>query len=317
MKVIIAGGTGQVGTILSRAFHAAGHEVVVLSRTPRSAPWRVLQWDAETLGNWTAEIEGSDVVINLAGRSVNCRYHTRNRCLIRDSRLKSTHAIGQAIAQAAQPPGLWLQASTATIYSHRYDKANNEVDGVLGGAEPNLPDTWSFSIGVAKAWEQAALAGRTPRTRQVLMRSAIVMSPDHGGAFDMLLRLTRFGLGGRAGDGRQYVSWIHDEDFIRAVFWLIEHPDISGPINLCAPHPITNSEFMANLRRAWSANIGLPAAQWMIEIGAFFLRTESELILKSRRVVPRDLLASGFTFRFPEWKEAANDLCSRVRNTHN
>jgi uncharacterized protein (TIGR01777 family) len=231
-----------------------------------------------------------------------------------ESRIQSTRVIGEAIAKADHPPRVWLQASTATIYEHRFDAPNDEAGGILGGSEPGAPDTWRFSIDVAKAWEQTAEeAGRLARTRLVLMRSAIMMSPDAGGAFDMLLRLVRFGLGGRHGDGRQYVSWIHELDFVRAVSRLIEHETLSGAVNLSAPHPLPNAEFMGSLRAAWGARIGLPATRWMLEIGAFFLRTETELILKSRYVVPARLVGSGFEFRYPRWAEAAGELCARWR----
>ncbi|MCI0331687.1 MAG: NAD-dependent epimerase/dehydratase family protein, partial [Planctomycetes bacterium] len=223
MKVVIAGGTGQVGTVLARAMHADGHDVIVLSRTPGKSVWRIAAWDASTLGDWVAELDGAEVVINLAGRSVNCRYNAENRRLITNSRVDSTRAIGEAIAHCDRPPRVWLQASTATIFAHRYDAVNDEATGILGGNEPNAPDTWRFSIDVAKAWEQAANEAVVPQTRKVLMRSAMTMSPDRGGIFDTLLGLVRRGLGGTSGDGRQYISWIHDRDFIRAVYWLIEH----------------------------------------------------------------------------------------------
>jgi NAD dependent epimerase/dehydratase family enzyme len=188
MKVVIPGGSGQVGTILARAFHERGDEVVVLSRTQTNAlPWRVVKWDSETLGDWASEIGGADTVINLAGRSVNCRYTPENRRLIIDSRVNSTQVVGQAIAQANDPPRVWLQASTATLYAHRYDAPNDEATGIIGGTEPNAPDTWRFSIEVVKKWERELNAAATPQTRKVLMRSAIVMSPDQGGPFDMLL----------------------------------------------------------------------------------------------------------------------------------
>jgi uncharacterized protein len=311
MRIVIPGGTGQVGTVLARAFHERGDQVVVLSRSPRSAPWRVVHWDSETVGDWASELESADVVINLAGRSVNCRYNATNRKLIIDSRVNSTRVVGEAIARASRPPRVWLQASTATVYAHSYDKANDEATGILGGSESNSPDTWNFSIDVVTSWERALNKALTPHTRKVLLRSAIVMSPDRGGAFDMLLKLVRFGLGGRAGNGRQYVSWIHDQDFIRSLFWLIDHDNFEGPVNLAAPNPLPNAEFMQALRGAWGTRIGLPAADWMLEVGAFLMRTETELILKSRRVVPRKLLESGFTFQFPNWREAANDLCYR------
>jgi uncharacterized protein len=313
MKIVIPGGSGQVGTILARAFHQAGHEAVILSRKPAKAAWRVMEWDARTLGDWTDVIEGADVVINLAGHNVNCRYDARNRRLIKESRVESTRVLGDAIAQASRPPRVWLQASTATIYAHRHDAPNDEATGVLGGSEPGAPDTWRFSIDVATAWESELNESATPYTRKVLMRSAITMSPDRGGVFDTLLTLVKCGLGGSAGDGRQYVSWIHDQDFVRAVYWLIKRDDLEGPINIAAPNPIPNSEFMSALRSAAGVSFGLPATPLMLEVGAFFLRTETELVLKSRRVIPGKLLQSKFTFQFPNWAEAAQDLCNRRR----
>jgi uncharacterized protein len=313
MKMVIPGGTGQVGTILARAFQERGHEVIVLSRRPGAAPWREVAWDARTLGEWAAEVDGSDVVINLAGRSVNCRYTPDNCRLIKESRVDSTRAVGEAIAQAAHPPRAWLQAGTATIYAHRFDAPNDEATGLIGGSEPDVPDTWRFSIEVATAWERAMDECDLPRTRKVVLRSAMVMSPDRGGVFDTLLRLVRFGLGGRAGDGRQYVSWIHDADFVRAVFWLIDHQEMAGPVNLAAPGPLPYSAFLRALRQAWGMPIGLPATRWMLEIGTQLLGTESELVLKSRRVVPGRLLQAGFAFHFPDWPEAARDICRRWR----
>lgn len=317
MKIVIPGGSGQVGTILARHFHAARHNVVVLSRQCGvKRPWRVVRWDGRTMGDWAAEIDGADVVINLAGRSVNCRYHAANRREILDSRVFSTRAIGQAIAAAKRPPPTWLQASTATIYAHRYDAPNDETTGILGGSENEAPDTWKFSIDVARAWEAECLASDTPRTRRVLMRSAMTMSPDKGGIFDTLVTLVRRGLGGRAGDGRQYISWIHEADFVRAVNWLTERETISGVVNLAAPNPLPNKEFMRILRKASGVRIGLPASRWMLEIGAVFMRTETELILKSRRVVPGRLLAEGFRFNFPDWESACLELCRRSESRH-
>jgi uncharacterized protein len=313
MKIIIPGGSGQVGTVLARSFATGGHDVVVLSRNPAKTPWRIVAWDGESRGDWVAELEGADAVINLAGRSVNCRYTPENRRLIMESRLKSTKILGEAISQAARPPRVWLQASTATIYAHRYDAPNDEATGIVGGSEPDAPDTWRFSIEVATNWERVFNEAVTPSTRKVLLRSAIIMSPSRGGPFDLLLRLVRFGLGGTSGDGRQYVSWVHDEDFVRAVLWLIEHDELDGPINVAAPNPLPNAEFMRALRTAWEMPFGLPAPDWMLEIGAFMLRSETELALKSRRVVPARLLASRFEFLYPTWLEAATDLCARWR----
>ena len=315
-RVVLAGGSGFLGHALARDFLARGYEVVVLTRAPAAArgPLTQVTWDGRTLGAWAEHLEGAAVLVNLAGKSVNCRYTAENRRAIFESRLQSTRILGAAIARASRPPRLWLQSSTATIYAHRYDAPNDEATGVLGGAEEHAPDTWRFSIDVATGWERVANAALVPHTRKVLLRTAVVMGPYHGGAFEILLRLVRWGLGGRTGDGRQFVSWLHEQDFIRAVHWLIEHEALEGPVNLAAPHPVPNAEFMSTLRAAWGIRIGLPAAEWMLEIGAFFLRTESELILKSRRVVPGRLLQTGFPFQFPTWEEAAGDLCRRWRD---
>lgn len=315
MKIVIPGGTGQVGAVLAQAFHEDGHDVVVLGRSARNAPWRTAQWDGETMGEWANEIDGSDVVINLAGRNVNCRYDDKNKREIMDSRVKSTRVLGEAMASASQPPKVWLQSSTATIYSHRYDAVNDEVTGIIGGAEPDVPGDWKFSIDVATAWEHETNIANTPNTRRVLMRSAIILSPDRGGIFDVLLGLVRRGIGGTAGDGRQFVSWVHGRDFVRAVYWLIEHDELSGPVNISAPEPLPQKEFMRVLREAWGMPIGLPAPEWLLAIGAVLMRTETELALKSRRVVPTKLLDSGFEFEFPEWKDAAVDLCRSWRST--
>jgi hypothetical protein len=309
MKVVIPGGSGQVGTVLARAFREGGHEVVVLSRRSDAQPWRVIGWDGVSLGNWQREIDGCDVVINLSGRSVNCRYSAANREEILHSRVLSTRVVGRAIAAAARPPRVWLQASTATIYAHRYDSPNDEHSGVLGGDEPGAPRSWRFSIDVARAWEGAFEEAVTDGTRKVALRSAMTLSPDSGGVFATLLGLARHGLGGSAGDGRQFISWIHYEDFIAAVRWLIDRDGIEGVVNVAAPNPLPNAEFMRVLREACGVPFGLPANRWMLEIGAVFMRTETELILKSRRVVPARLLEHGFRFRYPDWRSAARDLC--------
>ena len=314
MKLVIPGGSGQVGTMLARSLCQEGHEVVVLSRAPSAAAWRMVEWDGRTVAaEWAREIDGCDAVINLAGRNVNCRYTPENRQEILRSRVDSVLAVGVAIARAARPPKVWLQASTATIYAHRFDAPNDETTGILGGAEESAPSSWNFSIEVARTWEQALEQAETPGTRKVATRSAMTMSPDSGGVFDTLLRLVRFGLGGRMGDGRQYVSWIHEADFIRAIMWLLERDDIEGAINLAAPNPLPNSDFMRVLRGAWGVSVGLPASRWMLEIGALLMRTESELILKSRRVTPGRLLASGFAFEFPDWHQAAAELSAGWR----
>ena len=311
MKVVIPGGSGHVGTLLANTLHRSGNDVVVLSRAPRLAPWRIVSWDGVTVGDWSEEIDGADVVINLAGRSVNCRYNATNRQDILESRTRSTRAVGAAIAASARPPRVWLQASTATIYSHRYDAANDELSGVLGGDEPNIPKTWMFSIEVARAWEAAFNEVELPSTRKVALRSAIVMSPEDGGAFATLMTLARFGLGGQAGPGDQYISWTHHSDFTKAVLWIIDHQRLAGVVNIAAPNPLPQKDFMRELRRAAGIRVGLPAAAWMLEVGAMLMRTETELILKSRRVVPTRLLESGLAFDFPRWPEAVDDLVRR------
>lgn len=314
MRILIPGGSGQVGRILARYFHANGDTVTVLSRTPRPAPWRMIGWDAVTPGAWVAELQQSDVCINLTGRSVNCRYHQQNRRAIYESRIRSTQLLNQVIGSLNRPPRLWINASTATLYRHALDRPMDEQNGELGGNEPAAPGTWNFSIDVAKAWEEAFFTTSTPGTRKIAMRSAITFSPDRGGAFDVLLGLVRRGLGGRQGSGSQFVSWIHEADFVRAIDLLIEREDLSDVVNVASPNPLPNRDFMRALRNAWGIRIGLPIPQWMTEIGAFLMRTESELVLKSRRVVPGRLLAAGFQFLFPEWPGAARELVSRWRD---
>ena len=310
MKIVIPGGTGQVGSLLCRELAARGDEVVVLSRGG-DHDVRTVAWDGRTQGPWVREIDGADVVINLAGRSVNCRYTRANLEAMMSSRVDSTRAIGLAIEQAVRPPRVWLQMSTATIYAHRLDAPNDEKSGLLGGSEPDVPRYWDYSIDIARAWERALLEARAPRTRKVALRSAMVMGTGRGGIFDVLLGLTRAGLGGTIAGGRQFVSWIHERDFTRAIELLIARDDLDGPVNLASPSPLPQRDFMAALRAARGTRLGLPATKWMVEIGAFFLRTDTELILKSRRVVPGRLLAAGFRFDFPTWAPAAQDLVSR------
>lgn len=311
MKIVIPGGTGQVGRILNRALTATGHEVTVLTRRPvRDGE---VHWDGETPGPWAEAIDGSDVVINLAGRSVSCRYTAANLQAMMDSRVNSAKVVGEVIAAAARPPRVWLQMSTATVYAHRFDAPNDEATGVLGGTEAGVPDYWAYSVEIAKAWERAQEQAETPCTRKVALRSAMVMSPDRGGVFDVLLGLARLGLGGPVAGGKQYVSWIHEHDFVRAVVFLAGRDDLSGPVNLAAPAPLPHRTFVRALRAAWGVPVGLPATKWMAELGAFALRSDTELLLKSRRVVPGRLLEAGFVFDHPQWPEAVDDLVRRVR----
>ena len=313
MKVVVPGGSGRVGRILCRAFVGRGEEVVVLTRgeADRREGVRFVAWDGRTLDSWAAEIDGADAVVNLAGRDVNCRYNKSNLREMLDSRVDSTRIVGEAIAGAGKPPRVWLQASTATIYSHETDLAHDDVTGVLGGDEPDLPRQWKASVDIAKAWERTLAEADTPRTRQVAMRTAIVMSPDPGSPFRLILGLTRLGLGGWWGTGRQYVSWVHDRDLVRAVYWLLDHDDLSGAVNIASPGALPQRDFIREVRRAARVPISLPAAAWMLEIGTFAMRTETELILKSRRVTPRRIVESGFRFDVTDWSAAARDLVAR------
>jgi uncharacterized protein (TIGR01777 family) len=225
----------------------------------------------------------------------------------------STRVVGQAIEQASRPPRVWLQMSTATIYSHRFDADNDEATGILGGEETDAPAYWRYSIDIAQAWERTLDEAATPRTRKLALRTAMVMSTEPGGVFSIMLGLTRFGLGGTLGGGRQYMSWIHEDDFVRANEFLIGRDDLSGVVNLAAPQPVPQREFMAALRQAWGIGFGLPGAKWMLEIAAMVHRTDTELLLKSRRVVPGRLLDAGFKFLHPEWAAAAEDQVRRWR----
>ncbi len=324
LRIVIPGGSGLIGQLLARHFQERGHHVTVLTRGPYTAPWQTVHWDGVSLGPWVETLEGADVCINLTGRSVNCRYNARNRQQIYNSRIQSTRLVGEVIAHIENPPRVWLNASTATIYRDatpgtKFDRSMDEDTGEFGGYETiaparPAPDTWNFSVQVARDWESALLQTPTPLTRKVALRTSIVFSPTPGSAFAIFGRLVRIGLGGTQGNGRQFVSWIHESDFARAIEFLIEHEEIEGPVNLAAPTPLPNREFMQALREAWDMPNGLWAPAPIIEIGSFFLRMESELVLKSRRVVPGRLLDAGFEFEFPTWPEAAADLVRRWRH---
>jgi NAD dependent epimerase/dehydratase family enzyme len=322
MRIVLPGGSGQVGQALARHFQQQGHHVTVITRGPYAAPWQTVHWDGGQTGPWTEYLEGADACINLAGRSVNCRYDAANRQAIYDSRIQSTQLLGRVIASLAEPPRVWLNASAATIYSRTLDANGvdlplDEATGELGGDNPSAnakppANRWlqrrGFSSRVARDWEAAFFAAETPRTRKVALRSAVVLSPTAGSAFGVLSNLVRLSLGGRQGNGRQFVSWIHETDYARAVEFLIAHEELQGPINIAAPNPLPNREFMAALRWAWDVPNGVPAPSQAIKLGAIFLRTEPELVLQSCRAVPGRLLDAGFEFQFPAWPEAAEDL---------
>lgn len=309
------GGTGQIGGLLRRHCLEAGDDVCVVSRGPARLEPGVEHrtWDGKSPGSWVDALDGADTVINLAGRSVSCRYTEANKRQMLDSRVDSTRAVGEAIARVSRPPRVWLQMSTATIYADRRNGSHDEDTGILGGAEPGVPDYWAFSVRIAKEWEAAQAAADSPNTRRVALRAAMVMTPDQGGVFDALSMVARTGLGGAVAGGSQMVSWIHGHDFVEAVRFLVDHDDIHGPVNLAAPHPLPQAEFMAVLRRAWGRRIGLPATALMAGLGARVLDTDPELLLKSRSVIPGRLVEAGFRFRFPWWAEAAPDLVAQTR----
>ena len=312
--MIIAGGSGFLGRTLAKWFAEKGDEVVILSRSLCEIEGaRTVLWDGRTQDAWSRELEGAFAVINLAGRTVNCRYTEANRKQMIDSRVESTRVLGEAIASSENPPAVWLNSSTATIYRHRYDEGNTEQNG-LYGAEKEAKDV--YSLEVAHAWEDAFVAAyaenELSNTRGVVMRTAMVFGVEPGGVFETLGKLTKLGLGGTMGHGRQFVSWLHEEDFCEIIGWLLLNEEAQGVYNLTAPEPLANREMMRVLRKVYGVAFGLPAFKWMLEIGAFLLRTETELIVKSRRVEPERLLTEGYEFRFRRFEKAVQELRKRV-----
>ncbi len=311
-RIILAGGSGFLGRMLVPRFLRAGCEVVILTRNPkpRADAAREAGWDARTTtGEWAREIDGARAVINLVGRSVNCRYNAVNRAAILNSRVEATRVIGAAIAACVNPPAAWLNASTATLYRHTFGPAHDEASADFA-TTPDVKD--EFSVQVGQAWEEALFDAPTPRTRRVALRISLIFGVEPGGVFHVLRRLTRLGLGGRMGDGRQFVSWIHEEDCCRAIEWILDHEEMAGPVNLAAPEPLPNAEMMRAFRKVCGMPVGLPATRWMLELGAVFLGTETELILKSRRVVPGRLLRAGFQFQHSSMPEALRELEARA-----
>lgn len=310
-RVVLAGGNGFIGSFLQWRLRIQGYDVVVLTRSPdiNSDSSRQVQWDGHTLGDWTRELEGAHAVINLSGRSVNCRYNERNRRDILESRVDTTRLLGQAVAGSKDPPRVWLNASTATIYKHTFDKPMTETNGLIE-ASPEAKD--AFSIEVARAWEQALNEVATPATRKVALRTAMVFAANSGGVYRTLRSLARWGLGGPIAGGRQYISWIHEEDFSRALEWLFDNDDLSGPVNVASPNPIPQRDMARIILRERGMPFGMHATRSMLEIAALIHRTEAELILKSRRVVPAKLLESGFQFHFPKMEDAVHEIEVRL-----
>jgi uncharacterized protein (TIGR01777 family) len=310
-RIVLAGGSGLLGRMLAQHLNAKGYDIVVLSRFAQHSEGGTtfVPWDARTVGDWWREMDGAFAVINLTGRSVNCRYTPENRRAILESRVLSTRVVGEAIAKCTTPPPVWLNASTATIYKHSYDKPMDE-NGEMAGTHDAKDE---FSVEVAMAWEKALFEANTSKTRKAALRISMVLCNEEGSVFPVLRGLTRKGLGGPMASGKQYVSWIHQDDFCRAIECILMHEELSGGVNVAAPNPITNREMMAALRKICGVPIGIPAARWMLEIGALFMRTETELMLKSRRAVPGKLLANGFKFQFSDFERAARDLESQLK----
>lgn len=303
--IILAGGSGLIGRLLAQHFKAQGHPVVVLTRgkarTTNGIEYR--NWDPENPGDLHLQMEGAHAVIGLAGATVDRRYNARGKWEILHSRLSSTLAVGDAIARCTDPPEVWVQLGTATIYRHAEDRPMDQYSGELGSG---------FSVEVARTWEAVAQSVPLPSTRLAILRCAMVMSPL-GGVLPRLVQLTRAGLGGRHGSGDQYVSWIHGQDLCRAVQHIMDRPDAAGVYDLAAPEPTRDGYLMAQLRARFKPWLALPQPKWMLDLGAFLLRTESELILKSRRVVPTRLLREGFNFRYPGITSALMDLLQKQR----
>ncbi|WP_452221656.1 TIGR01777 family oxidoreductase [Lacinutrix salivirga] len=285
-KITIAGGSGFLGQVLEHYFTTNGYNVYIITRQTKKES--DIYWDAKTLGDWTKSLENCDALINLTGKSADCRYTDKNKQQIYDSRIDSTSILGLAVNLCEHPPKVWFNSSTATIYRHSLDKEMTETNGEIGD---------DFSMNIAKSWEKTFFEITTPRTRKIALRTSIVMG-KHGGALQPLKQLTRFGLGGKQGSGQQKVSWIHENDFARAVHFLLKHEELDGIFNLSVPKPTTNKALMSAFRQAMSIPFGLSHPVWLLKLGAKLIGTETELVLKSRNVIPERLLKNGFVFNF-------------------
>ena len=318
MKIVLPGGTGFLGQTLIKSFlsDSEKHDIVVLSRggtTPSAG--RLVPWDARTLGEWVREIDGADVVINLTGKSVKCLYTDKTLKTLRDSRVFSNEVVGQAIKQAVNPPAVWIQMSTSSIYAHSVNTPNDEQSDRIGEAE-DAPQTWKSISELAQDWEKVFNAAKTEQTRKVLIRCGVVMGLKKGSAFDILVKLSRWGLGGSIAGGQQIISWIHESDFARAIRFLMEKQDIKGPVNVSSPHPLSQGEFMKILRETAGMKVGLPATRGMIELSSYLTGIDSELSLKSRYALPGVLLKNGFSFDFQDWKACAENLFSKSKSRY-
>jgi uncharacterized protein (TIGR01777 family) len=303
--IVIFGANGFLGRYLTRYFARNGKEVVAIARSREgwSGDGMFLEWDGKSQGPWALALDGAEAVINLAGRSVNCRYTEENRRQIMDSRVDATRAIGEAMRKCKTPPKTWLNASTATWYRHAEDRPQNDWLGEPGEG---------FSCEVAQAWEDAFFgADIDAATRKVALRIGMVLANERETVYDVLRKLTVRGLGGTMGGGNQRLSWIHMEDFLRAVDFVINDPFLDGTLNVTAPEHPTNREWMKTFREVVGMPLGLPATRWMLEVGAWFLGTETELVLKSRWAEAVRLRDAGFRWRWSKAADAVIDLQSR------
>ncbi|SCZ62463.1 hypothetical protein SAMN02799638_03379 [Arthrobacter sp. UNCCL28] len=292
--VVIAGASGFIGSYFTRRFIADGWHVRTVGRDASADA----QWDDD--GAIAKVLNGAELLVNLAGRSVNCRYDERHRREILDSRVLTTRALGRAVAACAEPPRTWINSSTGTIYRHAEDQPQSEASGELGTG---------FSVDVARAWEDELAAAVVPRTRKVPLRIAIVLGA--GGVMEPLHNLARLGLGGHMGPGTQKFSWIHVEDLYRVVLFVHDHAELSGPVNAATPYPVDNRELMSLVRRSLGVPFGIPTPAWLLEAGAVLIRTQTELVLKSRWVEPRKLIDAGFAFEYPTLAGALNQIGHR------
>ncbi|MFD2601332.1 TIGR01777 family oxidoreductase [Flavobacterium suzhouense] len=294
-KLIIAAGTGFLGQVLVDHFKTKAEEIVVLTRGKSGIKntVRYIHWDAKTMTGWESELETADVLINLAGKSVDCRYTPRNKSEIMASRIDSTAVLNKAVLQCANPPKHWLNSSTATIYRHSEDKQMDEVNGEIG---------FDFSMNVAHMWEKAFFQTETLQTKKTALRTSIVLGKK-GGAYIPLKRLAYLGFGGKQGNGKQFVSWIHEKDFARAVAFILDK-EIEGVVNVVSPTPIGNTDFMRTLREVKNITFGIPIGRLLLKIGAKIIGTETELVLKSRNVIPKRLQESGFKFIYGDLEKA-------------
>lgn len=302
-KIVIAAGTGFIGTGMIEYF-GSDNDIVILTRHPVAGHGRVkyVEWDGKTLNAWSKELENTDLLVNLAGKSVNCRYTEENKQEIFDSRTNATAVLGAAIRTLQHPPALWINAASATIYRHAEDRPMDEYTGEMEN---------DFSVQVCKRWEATFNQEETPGTRKAILRIAVTLG-HQGGVMEPYLNLVKFGLGGHQGSGRQQFSWVHITDVCRMMEWLHEHPELDGVFNCSAPHPVSNRQFMKTLRKAAGHFLGLPASTWMLRIGARLIGTETELLLKSRWVLPTRALQAGFVFQYPELQSAMENIIGRL-----